>query len=86
MNMIQYLERKLLENRQLIPPIPDQYLIRKIAKHYSQGVQIAIITCGVSTINEFEQVLSEFMGVRSETRTVTRTHYESTGTKTIDER
>ena len=77
MNMIQYLERKLLENRQLIPPIPDQYLIRKIAKHYSQGVQIAIITRGVTTISEFEQVLSEFMGVRSETRTMTRTHYDT---------
>ena len=73
--MIQYLERKLLENRQLIPPIPDQHLIRKIAKHYSQGVQIAIITRGVTTINEFEKVLSEFMGVRSETRT--RTHYDN---------
>ena len=77
MNMIQYLERKLLENRQLIPPIPEQYLIRKIAKHYSQGVQIAIITRGVTTINEFGQVLSEFMELRSETRTMTRTHYDN---------
>ena len=55
----------------------DQYLIRKIAKHYSQGVQIAIITRGVTTINEFEQVLSEFMDLRSETRTMTWTHYDN---------
>ena len=49
-------------------PGPDKYLIRKIAKHYPQEIQVAIITRGVVTINEFEQVLLEFMSLRIDTR------------------
>ena len=48
---IQYLERKLLESRQLIPPIPDKNLIRKMTKHYPHETRVAIITRGVVTIN-----------------------------------
>ena len=76
MNMIQYLERKLLENRQLIPPIPDKYLIRKISKHYPHEVQVAIITRGVVTIDDFEQVLLEFISLRNDTREANRVYYE----------
>ena len=65
-SMIQYLERKLLENRQLIPPISDRHLIRKIARHYPHEIEVAIITRGVSTISEFEQVLLEFMSIRND--------------------
>ena len=70
MSMIQYLERKLLENRQLIPPISDRHLIRKIARHYPHEIEVTIITRGVSTIVEFEQVLLEFSSLRNGNRSV----------------
>ena len=34
-NTVQYMERILLESRQLMPAITDRQLIKKIAKHYA---------------------------------------------------
>ena len=76
MSMNQYLERKLLENRQLIPPISDRHLIRKISRHYPHEIEVAIIMRGVNTIAEFEQVLLEFMNLRNGTRSVSYTHLD----------
>ena len=75
-SMIQYLERKLLENRQLIPSVSDRHLIRKIARHYPHEIEVAIITRGVSTISEFEQVLLEFMSLRNDSRSTNRGHFD----------
>lgn len=61
--------KKVLENRQLIPPIADQHLIRKLARHYNHSVEVAIITRGVTTIAELWKVLHEFMTLRSNTST-----------------
>ena len=58
--MIQYMERCILQNWQLIPPISDQHLIRKLSRHYHHDIAIACITRGVENIMEFQMLLMEF--------------------------
>lgn len=64
LSLINYMERRVLENRQLIPPMTDKHLIRKLARHYNHNIEVAIITRGVKTIPELGQVLHEFMYMR----------------------
>lgn len=59
------MERKLLQARQLIPPLADQHLIKKIAKHYGKEIQIAIITRGIRDVTQFETLLQEFHNINS---------------------
>jgi hypothetical protein len=54
LSMIQYFERKVLQCRQLIPPITEQHLIRKLARHYRKEIELAIITRGINTVEQFE--------------------------------
>lgn len=71
LTMIQYMERRVLENRQLLPPITDQHLIRKLARHFYHGIEVAIVTRGVSTITEFAQVLHEFTNIQGRHKSTT---------------
>ena len=66
LNMIQYMERYILQNRQLIPPISDQHLIRKLAHPYHHDIAVATITRGVSNIAEFQMLLMEFTAMRKQ--------------------
>ena len=61
---IQYIERILLECRQLSPTITDKQLIRKIAKHFSRDVQLAVVTRGINTIPNFESLIVEYTQIR----------------------
>lgn len=65
LTMIQYMERRVLENRQLIPRMEEQHLIRKLARHFNHNIEVAIITRGVTTMQEFQQILCEFMNLRN---------------------
>ena len=60
LSMIQYMERCILQNRQLIPPISDQHLFRKLARHYHHDIAVACITREVNNITEFQMLLMEF--------------------------
>ena len=71
------MERRVLENRQLIPAISDRHLIRKIARHFHHEIEVAIITRGVDNIQQFEQLLQEFMTVRGDSRSLARVKHES---------
>lgn len=64
LTMVQYLENKILQCRQLIPPISDQHLIRKLARHYSKEIEVAIITRGVQQVDQFESLLNEFATIQ----------------------
>ena len=46
LSMVQYMERCILQNQQLIPPISDQHLIRKLARHYHHDIAVACIKGG----------------------------------------
>lgn len=63
LNMIQYMERKVLECRQLVPILSDHHLIKKLARHYEREIQIAVVTRGIRTINSFENLLREYMNI-----------------------
>ena len=59
-NAIQYIERILLESRQLSPTLTDRQLIRKIARHFGREIQLAVITRGITTIPNFESLIIEY--------------------------
>lgn len=63
LTMVQYLERKVLECRQLIPIMSDRHLIKKLARHYEREIQIAVITRGIVNISSFENLLKEYMSI-----------------------
>ena len=65
LSMIQYMERFVLQCRQLIPILSDRHLIKKLARHYNREIQIAVITRGITTINSFELLLHEYMGINT---------------------
>lgn len=60
LSMIQYVENKILQCRQLIPPMSDQHLIRKLARHFGKEIEVAMITRGVTRVDQFENLLREF--------------------------
>lgn len=64
MSMAMYMERKILQCRQLVPPISDQHLIKKLARHYHREVEIAVVTRGIRDINQFEALLDEFSKIQ----------------------
>ena len=51
----------------LIPIISDRQLIKKLARHYNREIQVAVVTRGIITINNFEILLREYMSVTSRT-------------------
>ena len=61
---IQYIERILLESRQLAPTITDRQLIRKIARHFGRDIQLAVITRGITTIPNFEPLIIEYTQIQ----------------------
>lgn len=65
MSMTQYLERQILQCRQLIPPISDHHLIRKLARHYTRDIEVAIMTRGIREIPQFEALLQEYASINN---------------------
>jgi hypothetical protein len=63
-NMSQYMERMVLECRQLIPAMSDQQLIRKMARHFSREIEIAVLTRGIRNICDFELLLQEYQHIK----------------------
>ena len=57
---VQYMERKLLESRQLTPAVTDRQLIKKIARHYGREIEIAVVTRGINSIHNLESLISEY--------------------------
>lgn len=60
MRMVQYMETQILQCRQLIPPISDAHMIKKLARHYTRDVEIAVLTRGIREIPQFEALLQEY--------------------------
>lgn len=61
---IQYMQRRILEARQLVPAMTDRHIINKIARHYSHDVLLAVITRGIHDVTAFENLLREFATVK----------------------
>lgn len=60
---IQYMQRQILQCRQLVPPITDQHLIRKLAKNYGREIELAVLTRGIRDIPQFESLLRDYMRI-----------------------
>lgn len=63
MNMIEYVEQKMLQCRQLIPAVSEQHIIKKLARHFNRNVEFAVLTRGIQDLNAFEILLREFTTV-----------------------
>ena len=59
------MERLLLESRQLTPAITDRQLIKKIARHFGQEFEVAVVTRGVNTIQNFESLILEYSNIQN---------------------
>ena len=77
LSAIQYMERKLLESRQLTPAITDRQLIKKIARHFGKNIEIAVVTRGVNSIQNLESLIAEYATINQRTnRAVSYTHLD----------
>lgn len=65
LNMIQYLERNILQCRQLVPPLSDRHLIRKLASHYTRDIEVAVLTRGIKEIPQFVALLHEYANINN---------------------
>ena len=63
LSVVQYMEQKLLESRQLTPAITDRQLIKKIARHYGREIEVAVVTRDVNTIQNFESLILEYANI-----------------------
>lgn len=63
LNPIQYMERQILQCRQIVPAITDSHMIRKLARHYDKEVELAVMTRGIKDIPQFENLLREYMQI-----------------------
>ena len=70
-----YIERILLESRQLTPTMADRQLIRKISRHFGRDLQIAVITRGITTIPNFEALITEYTSIQPSNENNWRPHY-----------
>lgn len=61
MTAIQYIERQVLQCRQLVPAMSEQHIIKKLARHFNKEIELAILTRGICDINAFENLVREFM-------------------------
>lgn len=64
LSMTQYMERNILLCHRLMPPISKKHHIKKLTRHYTREVEIAVITRGIKNINEFELLLHEYSSIR----------------------
>lgn len=69
---VQYMERQILQARQLIPPISDHHLIKKLARHYTKEVEIAVLTRGIKDIHQFEVLLQEYTTINENDERIKR--------------
>ena len=67
LSAIQYMERKLLESRQLTPAIADRQLIKKIARHFGKNIEIAVVTRGINSIQNLESLIAEYATINQRT-------------------
>ena len=72
---IQYVERILLESRQLSPALTDRQLIRKISRHFGRDLQLAVITRGITNIPNFEALITEYTSIQSSGENSRKPHY-----------
>ena len=63
LNPVQYMERLLLESRQLTPAITDRQLIKKLARHFGREFEVAVVTRGVNAIQTFESLIVEYSNI-----------------------
>ena len=70
-----YIERILLESRQLTPTLTDRQLIKKISRHFGRDLQLAVITRGITTIPNFEALITEYTNIQPCNENNHRLHY-----------
>lgn len=73
---LQYLERKVLEFRQLTPATEERLIGRKLAKHFGKYVQVAVIIRGRQEVTMLVAVLSEYEHVNKTTNRKEQNEFE----------
>lgn len=62
-NPVQFMQKHILQCRQLVPPISDQHMIKKLARMFGRDIQVAVLARGVKEIPQFEALLQEYMKI-----------------------
>lgn len=65
---VQYMQKHILQCRQLMPPISDHHLIKKLARHYGREIEVASFTRGIKEIPQFENLLRDYAKIISHNR------------------
>lgn len=65
---IQYVQKQVLLCRQLQPPLTDAHIIKKLARHFSREIEIAVLLRSIRDITQFEDLLHDFERIRGHDR------------------
>lgn len=60
LSAVQYVQKQILQGRELMPPITDQHLIKKLARHFSREIEVAVLLRSIRDITQFENLLQDF--------------------------
>lgn len=65
MSAVQYVQKHILQCRQLVPPIMDQHLITKLSRHFCKEIQVAVLVRSIKDIAQFEILLQDYERINS---------------------
>lgn len=57
---VQYIQKHILQCRQLVPPITDSHLIKKLARHFSREIEVAVLVRSIKDFTQFEVLLQDY--------------------------
>ena len=70
----------------MTPTLTDRQLIKKISRHFGRDLQLAVITRGITTIPNFEALITEYTNIQPCNENNRRLHYRPTNEERVNSR